>query len=153
MSPFLRWARAWLGVLLVLAAMVLAAALPVTGAQAGDASLTLQGPARAEVGRPFVLTLTAHDVSLLGGYEGVLSFDSSAVHLSGMAQRDATALGLGRDVVPLGPEEVAGGVAFGSYTCPARDCVTRSPAGPRRPARDLTLARIALTPDRAGTLR
>nr|MBA2488634.1 right-handed parallel beta-helix repeat-containing protein [Chloroflexota bacterium] len=152
MSLSHRWARAWLSAPLVLATMVLSAALPVTGASAADASLDIHGPARAQIGHPFVLTLTARDVPLFGGYEGVLSFDPSAVHLSGMAQRGATTLGLGRDVVPLGPEEIDGGVAFGSYTCPARDCVSRTPAGARRAARDLTVARIALTPDRSGTL-
>lgn len=136
-------------------ALLVAALLPAPAAfaQGTGATLSLAGPKTVALGEEIVLHLRAEGVRGIAGYEAQLLFDKKAAHFTGVQQRHNDLRRFGRGVSPLGAEDTANGVVFGSFSCPSSDCVSRR--GNRTPnGRDgsVFLADLHLMTDRAGTL-
>jgi CSLREA domain-containing protein len=146
--------RADLGLrpLVALAALVASLVLP-TSARAAGAVLDVAATGPVEVGEPITVTFVARGVQDLAGYETSVLFDTTVADFGGASGVNAGIRRFGRDPAPLGPLELATGVAFGAYSCPFSDCLKRT--GPRRLTGgkgDVILASVAVIPNRAGTL-
>ncbi|MBA2557058.1 MAG: CSLREA domain-containing protein, partial [Chloroflexi bacterium] len=119
----------------------------------GGPALVIEAPRRVDVGQPIELTVRATGVTDLAGYEMALNYDATVAELGFIQQRRNALAGSGRHVGPLGPVESATGVAFGAYSCPFSNCLTRRGSRVGRGVSGSTeLARLSIVPNRAGTL-
>ncbi len=91
-------------------------------------ALRVDAPTQAAVGEIINLTLRVEEVADIGGYEATLLFDTAAAEFAGVQQRENDLKQLGRDVGSLAVVDLPTGVAFGLYSCPMDDCVTRQGA-------------------------
>ncbi len=115
--------------------------------------LEMDAPRRVEVGEPIRITLTLKQAADIAGYEATLLFDPAVAEFAGLQQRKNDLKRLGRDVSPLLVSDLPGGVAFGFYSCPTDDCVTRR--GPKRERGGqgiIKLARVSLIANAPGKL-
>lgn len=137
--------------------LVAAGAWQVRGTLAARAPIPridLVGPAEVRLGEPIFITLRAHHVADVAGYEGLLQFDPAKARFRGVTHESNDVRKLGRDVQPLGPVERDDGVSFGAYSCPVALCTDaigrqRKPKGAQGV---VDLAQFSLTPEVSGPL-
>lgn len=149
------FARARVPVLLIslMAVALMATAGTVTSAaQPADGSLRLRVPTRVDVGQPITVEMVVEGARGLAGYEAVVSFDPQAAHFGGLTQRRSGLRRPGQGVQALGPTELRSGIAFGQYSCPSADCVSRAGDGIQGANGTVRLARVTIVPDRIGIL-
>lgn len=110
-------------------------------------------PRRVRVGEPIRISLALQGVGDIAGYESLLLFDTSVVEFDGLYQRTNAIKKLGRDVGPLEAVELPAGIAFGMYSCPVDDCVTRRGARKERGGQGaLKLGSLTLIARQPGTV-
>lgn len=114
-------------------------------------TMTLVAPRNVAVGKPIKLTLVLKSPVDVGGYETNVVFDTSILSVDAVRQRDSDLRRFGRDISPLGPTDLADGIALGFASCPHADCV-RADGAKRRVGGTGTirLATIILRPASAG---
>lgn len=115
--------------------------------------LIINAPDRVAIGAPIEITLTARHIADVAGYETALLFDTTVAEFGGLEQRQNDLKKIGRDVSPVAAIDLPSGVAFGLYSCPVANCVTRQ--GPRRDRGangTVRLVTVTLYPNEPGSL-
>jgi len=132
--------------------MFATAALGVSAAPSVPGSIRLVVPTRVSVGEPIAVELVLEGARNLAGYEAVVSFDISAARFGGLDLLTSGLRRAGQGVQALGPAELATGVAFGQYSCPAESCVSIKRGGIRGVSGNVRLAELTIVPEKAGQL-
>lgn len=122
----------------------------VAGAETGSPpSLQLIGPEVVAVGQPFTMTvrLARSSETTVAAFETALRFDTTAVHVRSVNLAPTMA---GHHLLPLGPVEMADGVAFGAYRCFEGECAIDATEGAT--TEGVVLAAVTLVGDKAGSM-
>src|SRR5215210_8214116 len=95
-----------------LALGMLLSSWPVAEAQTVVPSVQLDAPRQVNLGAPIKVVVIVRDVADIAGYEANVDFDTKAVELNGVTQRQGDLKSLGRDIHALGPVERSTGISF-----------------------------------------
>jgi PKD repeat protein len=130
-----------------------ATAAPAAATTAASPRLAIEAPRTVAAGQPIHVSVAVDGARNLAGFQAALRLDPAAARIAGVDLISADLGRTGRGVLSLGPEELPSGVAFGSFTCPTTDCLTR--AGRRHAVGvdgRVRLADVTVLPLRTGRL-
>jgi hypothetical protein len=135
--------------------LVLGLVSSVSARKAVPMSLFLQAPPQVALNEPIEVVIMTTNATNFGGYQTHFRFDTTAAEFGGLSQRHNGVVQQGRDIHPLGAQEVATGVVFGFYSCPATSCLDND--SERRwtdvgAQGTVELSRVTILPRQAGTL-
>lgn len=141
-------------ILLLLLAISILPDFPAASQGNGNGpTLDIQAITQAKIGQPIEIKLTVRNASDLAGYETALLFDTTAAEYGGLQQRKNDLKKMGRDVSPLTVVDLPNGAAFGFFTCPFTDCVSRQGAKKDKGANGtVRLAMVTLFAKQPGSL-
>ena len=138
--------------ILVLLTLISTSGFVVSAARPEHGALRLSVPSVVAVGEPITIEMVVARARDLAGFEAIVSYDPGAAHFGGLDIRTSGLRRAGPGLQALGPSDLTSGVAFGQYSCPSIDCVSRATRGVRGASGTVRLARVTIIPDQPGRL-